>query len=110
MEKLKNNATLKFIWNFAYWILVIFTLAVLLIVVLQRVSNNSLSLGGFRVFNIVSQSMMPKYNVGDVLLSRAVNTDNITVGDDVVYNGEKADVAGRIVTHRVIKIEKNENR
>ena len=110
MKKLRENKLLKFIWNFFYWILVIFTLATLLVVVLQRTSNNTVSLGGFRIFNIVSESMMPKYAIGDVLLAKDTNANEIKVGDDVVYNGEKGDFVGKIVTHRVIEIEKGEDR
>jgi len=110
LEKLKNNKVLRFIWNVIYWILVVFTVATLLVVLLQRTSNNALSLGGLRIFNIVSESMVPKYEIGDVLLSKSVNSDDIKIGDDVVYNGEKGDVAGKIVTHRVVEIEQGENR
>ena len=109
MEKLKNNKLLKFIWNTVYWLIVILTAATLLVVILQRTSNNTLSLGGFRIFNVSSRSMEPKYYIGDVLLSKSVNMDEIKVGDDVVYNGEKGDFAGKIVTHRVINIEFEEN-
>ena len=109
VNKLKENKALKIILNILYWILVIFTLATLIIVILQRTSNNSLSAGGFRIFNVVTESMMPKYKIGDVLLSRAIDTNNIKVGDDVVYNGEKGEFAGKIVTHRVIDIEIDEN-
>ena len=35
-----------------------------------------------------------------------INTEEIVVGDDVVYRGMKDDFAGKIVTHRVIKKEK----
>ena len=108
MEKLKNNKLLRFIWNLCYWVLVVFTVATLIIVLLQRTSNNSLSVGGFRIFNIVSESMMPVYAIGDVLLSKTTELKDIKVGDDVVYNGEKGSFAGKIVTHRVIKIDNKE--
>ena len=105
MEKLKNNRVLKVIWNICYTLLFILTVATLLVVLLQRFSNNSLSLGGFKIFNVVSESMAPKYVIGDVLLSKTVPIDDIKIGDDIVYNGEKGDFAGKIVTHRVIEIE-----
>lgn len=109
MEKIKENKAVKIILNLLYFLLVLLTLATLIVVILQRVSNNTLSLGGFRIFNVVSESMKPKYNIGDVLLSKTVNIEEIKVGDDVVYNGEKGDFTGKIVTHRVIEIETLEN-
>ena len=68
-------------------------------------SNNSLSLGGFRIFNIVTGSMLPKYEVGDVLVSKTIEPSEIKVGDDVVYQGREGTFAGKIVTHQVIDIE-----
>ena len=41
-----------------------------------------------------------------MVISKNINTEEIVVGDDVVYRGMKDDFAGKIVTHRVIKKEK----
>jgi len=107
-EKIKNNKVLKLIYNVAYTILVIITLLILIAVLLQRVSNNTISLGGFRIFNVATGSMIPKYQVGDILISKTINPSDVKVGDDVVYTGMKGDFAGKIITHQVIQIEPNE--
>lgn len=104
-EKLKNNKPLMVVWNVVYTILVIFVILLLFVVLLQRFSNNNLSLGGFRIFNIVSESMVPKYQIGDILVSKTIDEKDIKVGDDIVYLGEKSSFAGKIVTHQVINIE-----
>lgn len=109
IEKVKNNKPLKVIWNIFYAILVIFVLLLLLIVIMQRVSNNKVTLGGFSIFNIVTASMEPKYMIGDVLLAKNVSPQEIEIGDDVVYKGEKGNFAGKIVTHQVIDIEEENN-
>lgn len=105
LEKLKENKALKLIYNILYTLLVVLVVLILITVVLQRVSNNTLSLGGFRVFNIVSGSMLPKYEVGDVLISKTLEPSEIKQGDDVVYQGAEGDFSGKIVTHQVIEIE-----
>lgn len=104
-KKLKENKILRGISNVLYALLVILVVLILLTVILQRVSNNTLSLGGFRIFNIVTGSMIPKYEVGDVLISKAINPSEIKVGDDIVYQGKEGTFAGKIVTHQVIDIE-----
>lgn len=109
IEKVKNNKPLRVIWNIFYAILVIFVLLLLLIVIMQRVSNNKVTLGGFSIFNIITSSMEPKYAIGDVLLAKNVNPEEIEIGDDVVYKGEKGNFAGKIVTHQVIDIEEENN-
>jgi len=96
---------LKVIYNIIYALLFILVLAILAVVILQRVSNNNWSLGGFRIFNVVSESMVPKYNIGDVLLSKTVDVKDIKIGDDVVYRGVEQSYAGKIITHEVIDIQ-----
>ncbi|MDO5555541.1 MAG: signal peptidase I [Clostridia bacterium] len=105
LDKIKNNKTLKIIWNVIYYILVVFVVLLLFMVILQRVSNNNLSLGGFRIYNIVTESMLPKYKIGDVLIAKAIDTSKLKVGDDIVYKGEKGNFANKIITHQLIAID-----
>ena len=110
INKIKNNKALKIIGNTLYTIIFIIVVLLLLVVILQRTSNNGIALGGFRLFNVATGSMMPKYEVGDILVSKEIKPEDLKVGDDVVYKGKKGDFAEKIVTHQIIKIEKeNEN-
>lgn len=104
----KENKILRLIGNILYTLLVLITVLILITVILQRTSNNNLSLGGFRIFNIATGSMAPKYEVGDVLLSKTVSPSEIKIEDDVTYIGKEGTFAGKVVTHQVIDIE-NEN-
>ena len=100
-EKIKDNKFLRFLGNFLYIILVILVLLILLVVALQRFSNNTIALGGFRIFNILTGSMEPEYGVGDIILTKEVEPKEIKVGDDITYLGKEGDFNGKIVTHRV---------
>lgn len=84
-------------------------LAIVGIILVQRFSNNNITLAGFRIFTVVTESMVPKYNVGDVLLVKETKIANLKVGDDVTYMGKVGSFADKIVTHQIIKIEKGEN-
>ena len=105
LGKIKENKILKTIYNIIYFLLVILVIIILIIVILQRVSNNSIALGGIRIFNIISGSMMPKYEVGDILISKSIDINKIDIGDDIVYQGTQGAFAGKVVTHQVIDIE-----
>lgn len=109
LNKIRNNKALKIIGNILYYILVVFIVLILLVVILQRVTKNNTSIGGIRIFNIVTESMVPEYKVGDILISKSTSLDKIKVGDDIVYLGNKDTFTGKVVTHRVIDIEKNED-
>lgn len=107
IQKIKNNKVLKIIGNIIYTIVFIFIALILIIVVLQRTTNNEISLGGYRIFVVATGSMVPKYNVGDVLLSKEIAPENIKVGDDIVYTGKEGSFKDKVVTHQVISVEKD---
>ena len=86
-------------------ILFLIVASVLFVVILQRASNNDIALGGIRIFNIVSESMVPKYNIGDVLVVKSIEPQNIKVGDDIAYIGQESTFNQKIVTHQVIEID-----
>jgi signal peptidase len=88
-------------------ILVVFVLAFVLVVCLQRFSNNELSVFGYRMFTVVSGSMLPEYEIGDVVISKNIPTKDIKVGDDVSYLGASGTFKGKVVTHRVVNIDKD---
>ena len=105
LKKITENPVLKLINNIVYVILFLIVASVLFVVILQRASNNAIALGGVRVFNIISESMIPKYNIGDVLVVKSIEPQNIKVEDDIAYIGQESTFNQKIVTHQVIKID-----
>ena len=110
LNKIKNNKALKIIGNIIYYILLALVILILAVVILQRVSKNNASVGGIRIFNIVTESMFPEYQIGDVLISKKIEPSKIKVGDDLVYLGTEQGFAGRVVTHRVVDIEESDGK
>ena len=92
--------------KFLLWIIVISLLAITLT---QRISNNTKAVAGFRIFTVVTESMVPVYNVGDAILVEQMDIEKLHVGDDITYIGAVDSFKDRIVTHRIISIEKSEN-
>lgn len=86
------------------WIVVILLVAITLV---QRLSNNKMTLANYSIYTIVTESMVPKYNVKDIILAKKVNTDILEIGDDVVYIGKEGTFDKKIVTHQIINIENN---
>ena len=108
MKNILDNKILRGIGKTIYVLLYIIVLLVLLVVVIQRFSGNNATIGGFRIFNVATGSMIPVYNVGDIIVSKEISPKGIQVGDDIVYKGEKNEFNGKVVTHRVIsKREEN---
>ena len=103
MKKIFDNKYLSFAISSIETIVCIFLLAIVVITGFQRVKG---SFFGFRIYTVASESMIPNYNVGDVLLVKKVNLGTIKVGDAVTYMGEASSVKDMIITHRVEKIDK----
>ena len=98
-QKIENNIIYKIIRSALY----AFVALLLIVIIVQRVSDNNLSIGGFRVFMIVSESMKGEYEIGDILVSKTVPENKIRVGDNVTYLGKEKELDGLIITHKVIK-------
>lgn len=109
MKKLKNNKVLNIIFTVIKTIIVITLLAFILVVFLQRFTNNKLSLFNYRIFAVATGSMKPKYNIGDVLLSKDVEPSKLKVGDNISYLGTQSNFKGKVITHQITKIETDEN-
>lgn len=77
--------------------------------IIQRISGNQ-SIFGYRLFAVATGSMVPDYNVNDVLAIKEVDHDELKVGDDITYLGQKQDLSGKIVTHRIINIEEKDGK
>lgn len=102
IDKLKKNKALRICLRTVKAIVTLFIVVVISIIFVQRISNNKLNLGGFGMYTIISESMVPKYQIGDMVITRNTTYDDLEIGDDVVYMGKKSDFAGKIVTHQVI--------
>lgn len=85
---------LKKVWN-------VFTTVAVVLMVLCAVFLMGSRLLGFRVFNVISGSMTPVYNVGDLIYVQKVDPTDVKVGDDITFvmNEELA-----VATHRVVEV------
>ena len=77
----------------------------LVIVILQRATDNSVALGGYRIFTVATGSMVPVYEVGDILIAKEIKPEEIKVDDDLVYKGKEGSFKDKVVTHRVLSIQ-----
>ena len=93
---------LKKILKVLSYIITFFLIIILIMVIFQKVTKSKVAIGDFYIFQVVSESMVPEYKIGDVILVKKVPYDSIKVGDDVTYLGSSSNLKGLIITHRVI--------
>ena len=108
MEK-KNDVELnifrriaKIFFRILYNLLTIICIILICIIVMQKITDNNGSIGGYRIFRVVSGSMIPRYNIGEVVICKETSGDDIELGDAIVYRGKVADLKGKLIMHEVI--------
>ena len=47
---------------------------------MQKVSDSNKSIAGYRIFRVITGSMEPEYEVGEVVISKEVDPKNIKIG------------------------------
>ena len=95
---------LKFILKTIKIICIICAVIILSVIAFQKLSNNKNNLFGYGVYTIITKSMEPVYEVGDMLIAHKVPLEELKIDDDIVYEGKEGTFKDKIVTHRIIKI------
>ncbi|MBQ8802654.1 MAG: signal peptidase I [Tyzzerella sp.] len=92
---MQKKSILKKIWD-------IVSTALVILIVLCAVFLMGSRLMGYRVFNVISGSMEPKYSVGDLIYVKEVNLYDIEVGTPITFVLNEDLV---VATHMVIEID-----
>ena len=85
----------KKVWNITTTVLVA-------LMVLCAVFLMGSRLLGYQCYTVISGSMEPEYNVGDLLYVKKVDVNSIQVGDDITFVLNESLV---VATHRVVRID-----
>lgn len=91
---------LKKIWS-------IFSTVLVVLIILAAVLLVGSRIFGYKVFNVISGSMAPTYNVGDMLYVKSVSPLEVKVGDPITF---VVDNNLAVVTHRVTEIDTENGR
>ena len=108
MQKLLYNKIFKILTTIIKVAFLFVIIAYLAFILVQKIGDNK-SIGGYRIFTILTGSMKGVYDINDVVLVKKVDKKTLKVGDDIAYLGEKDSYKGKIVTHRIINIENKNN-
>lgn len=94
----------RFFMNLLKVVVTFLIVLIFSVIFVQRVSNNSVNFFGYSLYTVVTESMVPEYNVSDMIIAKEVDPSTINIGDDVVYIGKVDDFKNKIVTHRVVNV------
>lgn len=107
MEKIKK--IIQIVWKVLHILIVFGVILMFAFAVVQKSSNNRKSILGIKIFTVITGSMIPVYDIGDILIVKDVQPEEIKVDDDIVYVGEKGTYRNKTITHRVQEIKQKED-
>ena len=79
-------------------------IALSLFVLALRFVGETPSIFGYSFYYVLTESMEPEINAGDLILCKQVEPDQLKVGDTITYLGEKGELRGKVITHKIIEI------
>lgn len=106
IKKILNNKIFNFIISVLEFMLFSGLILYVAFIIVQRLSVKS-NVGGYSLYAVATGSMVPIYKTDDIIIVKDVEPKILKVGDDIVYKGNRGGFEGKIVVHRIIKIEKN---
>ncbi len=84
--------------------LVILEIVLILFVIVSKAGGQLPTVFGYQMFQVVTPSMEPEIMVGDIIISKAYNKEDLEVGDVITYIGREGDLSGKRITHKVIEV------
>ena len=100
---MKNNSKFKKVTSVVSTIIFVVFALTIASVFFQMIKGQEPNIFGYRFYVVVTDSMSPELEVGDVILSKSVNPETIEVGDVVTFVGNTGTQNGLIITHKVIE-------
>lgn len=98
------KAIVKKIAHYFSMALVIIEILIIASVVFTKLSGNIPNFFGYSMYVIVSPSMSPDLEIGDVIISKVYDGGELKEGQVVEYLGKSGSMAGKIITHRIENI------
>lgn len=98
-QKINRKNKIKKVIDFIIYPIVLMLLICCIIVVLQAIKNpgQTPNLFGYKFFNVISGSMKPNLEIGDIVIIKEI--ENINKGDIITFKQQDS-----IITHRVVDI------
>jgi len=95
---MKAKSKLNQIKNILFYILTTFML--MLVIIEVFLPKQTINILGFKIYTVVSGSMVPIYEIGDVIIFKKVSLDNLNEGDIIAfYQDLNNDQKDEVVTH-----------
>jgi signal peptidase len=89
------------------WVLigtVVIMTSAFLVSALNPRNDEGISIFGVSAYVVVSDSMVPKFAAGDVIIIQAVDSEDLSVGDVITFRSRDPNTFGEIISHEIYDI------
>ena len=104
MKKIFDNKIFRLVTGLVKAFIIIVMVFYVGFVIVQRLTGNR-SIMGYRFFTVATGSMKGVYEINDVIAVKDYDTKKLKVGDDIAYLGTRSGLEGKIIVHRIVKVE-----
>lgn len=98
------KGSIKILCNILFYAFLIIFIAFLILGFIANKSECGVSIGGYRVYDILTGSMSPTINPGNLVVVKEISPNEVKTNDVITF---KSDITNNVTTHRVIKIINN---
>lgn len=99
----------KKVFDVLCWVIIAVLVVSVIISFVSKINGSSPSVFGYSIYRVSSGSMEPELEIGDIILSKAVDDPmSLKVGDVVTYKGS-GELSGMFITHEIIVAPQVEN-
>ncbi len=93
----------RIVKNIFFGVLITVMVGLLVFTLAARMNGETPTVFGHTLYRVSSGSMEPALKVGDIILCKECDPMTLKNGDIITYNGTTGELAGKRVTHRVVK-------
>ena len=94
------------VWNIIKTLVVALMIFIAVSLFIMKLAGDTPSIFGYNLYYIVTESMEPDLEVGDIILSKEVtDCSTLQIGDVITYQGEVGSYANKLITHQIIDID-----
>ncbi|EGT3607074.1 signal peptidase I [Clostridium perfringens] len=98
------KGSIKILCNILFYAFLIIFIAFLILGFIANKSECGVSIGGYRVYDILTGSMSPTINPGNLVVVKEISPNEVKINDVITF---KSDITNNVTTHRAIKIINN---
>lgn len=86
------------------FIICLLLLALVMVTPKDAAGNKRINIAGYSIMNVMTGSMEPAYQVGDIIVIKKTDADELKVNDVITFISTDKELNGQPITHRIINI------